>query len=199
MGSQTAGRGGGGGGRGAARRLRGGHVKGDASKMLWNTVRFMSWSLVLVLVDAQYSHTALFPLALRTKRETPRLVDPSFQRSVDDVKLLFEILLSGMEIGGEDDALLIPDPELASLGNVRSLQVICQDVLPKRLSQIKRLIAELDARSRPLNRRDFERTVLTLVFAAQTLAEASEPQRKEAWASAVVRLFGAVRKDLGLK
>ncbi|XP_054656767.1 protein FAM180A [Dunckerocampus dactyliophorus] len=162
--------------------------------MLWKVVLLISLSFILV--DVQYCHAALYPSALRTKRGTPRLVDPSFQHSVEDAKLLFEILLTGMEIRGEEDTLLIQDPELASLRRVRSLAVICEDVLPKRLSEIKRLTAELDERRRPLSRQDFERTVLTLVYAARTVAEASEPERREAWARSVIQLFRAIQKDL---
>lgn len=99
-----------------------------------------------------------------------------------------------MEIQGGE--MLIPDEELASLRSVEKLEVICEDVLPKRLSDIRRLIAELAQRRQPLSWQDFERTVLTLVYTTQTLARVSSPQQREAWTDAVIQLFKAVQKDL---
>ncbi|XP_042371192.1 protein FAM180A-like, partial [Plectropomus leopardus] len=104
------------------------------------------------------------------------------------------ILLAGMQISAKD--VLIPDEELASLRAVEKLEVLCEDVLPKRLSDIRRLTAELAQRRQPLSWQDFERTVLTLVYATQTLARGSGPQQREAWTDAVIQLFRAVQKDL---
>ncbi|AWO98188.1 putative protein FAM180A-like [Scophthalmus maximus] len=135
------------------------------------------WALLAVvylsihLAATQHQRRALFPGARRIKRGTYSLVDPTFQRSAADVDLLFEILLAGMQIEGEGHAMLIPDEELASLRSVERLDVICED--------------------------DFERTVLTLVYAAQTLAGAGGRQQREAWTDAAVQLFRAVQKDLG--
>lgn len=101
-----------------------------------------------------------------------------------------------MQIEGEEHALLIPDEELASLRSVEKLEVICEDVLPKKLTDIRRLTAELAQRRRPLSWQDFERTVLTLVYTTQTLAHISNQDQREAWTDAVLQLFRAVRKDL---
>lgn len=102
-----------------------------------------------------------------------------------------------MQILGEDAGVWVPDLELASLRTVRHLEVICEDVLPKKLPDIRRLTAELNRRRRrPLGGRDFERTVLTLVFATQTLGRVAERRQKEVWAEAVIRLFTAVQLDL---
>lgn len=101
-----------------------------------------------------------------------------------------------MQIEGDERTMLIPDQELASLRSVEKLEVICDDVLPKSLSDIRRLAAELARRRQPLSWQDFERTVLTLVYAAQTLAHISSEQQREAWTDAMVQLFRAVQKDL---
>ncbi|XP_077400877.1 protein FAM180A [Vanacampus margaritifer] len=152
--------------------------------------------LFFSVASAQHPRSALYPAALHPKQGAPWLRDPSFQQSVEDVELLFEILLSGMEIRGQEP-LVIADPELASLRGVRSLELICDDVLPKSLPQVLRLSARLDGRRRPLSAPDFERTVLTLVYAAQTAAAAADgTERRRAWAGSVVRLFRAIRKDL---
>lgn len=101
-----------------------------------------------------------------------------------------------MQIEDEEHTMLIPDEELASLRSVEKLEVICEDVLPKKLSDIRRLTAELAQRRASLSWQDFERTVLTLVYSTQTLARISNPQQREVWTDAVIQLFKAVQKDL---
>lgn len=103
-----------------------------------------------------------------------------------------------MQIEGAEHSMLIPDEELASMRSVEKLEVICDDILPKRLSDIRRLTAELAQRRQPLSQQDFERTVLTLVYTTQMLARVSSRQEREAWTDAVVQLFRAVQKDLKL-
>ncbi|KAM8739918.1 protein FAM180A [Acanthopagrus schlegelii] len=162
------------------------------------------WALIVVvylsiyLAATQHHRKALYPSTYRIKRGTYWLINPAFQRSVEDVNLLFEILLAGMQIEGAEHSMLIPDEELASMRNVEKLEVICDDILPKRLSDIRRLTAELAHRRQPLSQQDFERTVLTLVYTTQTLARVSSRQEREAWTDAVVQLFRAVQKDLKL-
>lgn len=152
--------------------------------------------LSMYLAATQHHRKALYPSAYRIKRGAYSLINPTFQRSVEDVNLLFEILLAGMQIQGEELDMLIPDEELASLRCVEKLEVICEDILPKRLSDIRRLTAELAQRRQPLSWQDFERTVLTLVYATQTVVRVSSQQQREAWMDAVVQLFRAVQKDL---
>lgn len=101
-----------------------------------------------------------------------------------------------MQIPDGGQEMQISDKELASLRSVVKLEVVCEDVLPKRLSDIRRLTAELDRRRRPLSWPDFERTVLTLVYAAQTLARSSSRHQREAWADAATQLFRALQEDL---
>lgn len=108
-----------------------------------------------------------------------------------------QILLAGMQIEDERHTMLIPDEELASLRSVQKLDVICEDVLPKSLSDIRRLIAGLARQGeRPLSQQDFERTVLTLVHGAQILGHMSDRQQREVWTEAVMQLFRAIQKDL---
>lgn len=103
-----------------------------------------------------------------------------------------------MQIQDATGIMLIPDEELASLRSVEKLEVICEDVLPKSLSDIRRLAAELARRRQPLRQQDFERTVLTLVYGVQTLARLSSQQQREAWRDTVMQLFRVVAKDLKL-
>ncbi|XP_037552121.1 protein FAM180A [Nematolebias whitei] len=152
--------------------------------------------LISLQVSAQRHRKALYPAAYRMKRGAYSLINPTFQRSEEDAGLLFEILLAGMQIRGEDHTLLIPDEELASLRSVKTLEVICEDVLPKKLSDIRRLTADLAQRRRPLSWQDFERTVLTLVYTSQTLAQITDQNQRELWTDSLVQLFRAVQKDL---
>ncbi|XP_013876123.1 protein FAM180A [Austrofundulus limnaeus] len=161
------------------------------------------WWILLAVVyllslqaAAQHHRKALYPAAYRVKRGAYSLINPTFQHSQEDAGLLFEILLSGMQIRGDNDTLLIPDEELASLRRVKALEIICEDVLPKKLSEIRRLTAELARRRRPLGWQDFERTVLTLVYTSQTLAQTADPYQRGLWTDSLMQLFRAVQKDL---
>ncbi|TMS03096.1 Protein FAM180A [Larimichthys crocea] len=135
--------------------------------------------LSFYLAATQHHRKALYPSAYRIKRGTYSLINPTFQHSMEDVNLLYEILLAGMQIQGVKRTMMIPDEELASLRRVEKLEVICDDVLPKRLSDIRRLTAMLAQRQQPLSWQDFERTVLTLVYTTQTLARVSNQQQRE--------------------
>ncbi|KAF7666848.1 hypothetical protein LDENG_00092600 [Lucifuga dentata] len=132
----------------------------------------------------------------RIKRGTYLLINPTFQSSLEDVNLLYEILLAGMQIADEQQAVLIPDEELASLRSVGKLEVICEDVLPKSLSDIRRLTAKLAKRQQPLSQQEFERTVLTMVYISQTLAQIRNQHQREAWMDALIQLFRVLQKDL---
>ncbi|XP_041637119.1 protein FAM180A [Cheilinus undulatus] len=152
--------------------------------------------LSIYLEAAQHHRKALYPSAYRIKRGTYSLINPTFQQSMEDVNLLFEILLAGLQIEDDGHNMWIPDEELASLRSVEKLEVICDDVLPKKLSDIRRLIEELSQRRQRLSPQDFERTVLTLVYSAQTLAKIRDKQQREAWMDSMVQLFKAVQRDL---
>ncbi|XP_034529802.1 protein FAM180A [Notolabrus celidotus] len=165
----------------------------------------MQWWAPLIVVylstcleAIQHHRKALYPNAYRIKRGTYSLINPTFQRSMEDVNLLFEILLAGMQIQDGDHTMFIPDEELASMSSVKKLEVICEDVLPRKLTEIRRLTAELAQRGRPLSQEDFERTVLTLVYSAQTVARVGDQRQREAWTDSVTELFKAIQKDLRL-
>uniref|UniRef100_A0A3Q3AGN8 Family with sequence similarity 180 member A n=1 Tax=Kryptolebias marmoratus TaxID=37003 RepID=A0A3Q3AGN8_KRYMA len=145
---------------------------------------------------SRWKEIMLTEFSFLIKRGAYSLINPTFQHSEEDTGLLFEILLAGMQIRDEGHALLIPDEELASLRPVQTLEVICEDVLPKKLSDIRRLTADLARRRQPLSWQDFERTVLTLVYTSQTLAQITEQNQRELWTDTLVQLFRAVQKDL---
>ncbi|CAB1322940.1 unnamed protein product [Coregonus sp. 'balchen'] len=124
------------------------------------------------------------------------MVKPTFQNSIEDVNLLYEILLAGLQFGDERTLFSVQDEELASLRKTRKLEVICEDILPKTLSDIRRLTSDLSNHMGRLRLEDFERTVLTMVYTAQRLANATTDQQRDLWAESFVSLYRAIKLDL---
>lgn len=124
------------------------------------------------------------------------MVNPTFQNSIEDVNLLFEILLAGLQFGDEHTLFSVQDEELASLRKTKKLEVICEDILPKTLSDIHRLTSDLSNHMGHLRLEDFERTVLTMVYTAQRLANATTGQQRDLWAESFVSLYRAIKLDL---
>ncbi|XP_066541682.1 protein FAM180A isoform X2 [Hoplias malabaricus] len=137
-----------------------------------------------------------FPSALRVKRGTASLVNPIFQTSIKDVNLLFEILLSGLTFEDGKGSFSVHDEELASLRQTHKLEVICEDVLPRTLAEVRRLTSTLVQGVGHLTREDFERIVLTLVYTAQQMVQSSTVYQREAWAESFISLYKVVKQDL---
>ncbi|CAJ1057162.1 protein FAM180A-like [Xyrichtys novacula] len=137
---------------------------------------------------------ALFPAASRLKRGAAAVDNLTFHNSLNDVNLLFEILLAGthFETSGE---FLVHDAELASLRKTRNLEVICEEIIPRNLTDIITLISNLSNHAGHLHPEDFERTLLTLVFTAQQMVNGNKQQR-EMWAESFVSLYKAIKQDL---
>ncbi len=107
-----------------------------------------------------------------------------------------QVLWSGGYMDAVDGTLHISDQELASMRKLEVLEVLCEDVLPRSLSEIQRLSAQLEQRRGSLRMDDFERTVLTMVFTAQHLPHTSPGHQRELWVNALLRLYKAVKGDL---
>ncbi|KAL7867601.1 hypothetical protein SRHO_G00089850 [Serrasalmus rhombeus] len=163
------------------------------------TTVLMILSLVLCHLSisaALHWRKALYPSAFRVKRGTPTLLNPSIQRSVEDANLLYEALWSGLYVDTGEGVLHVADEELASLRQLQPLEVVCEDILPRTLSDIRRLCHQLEQRQGHLSREDFERTVLTMVYTAEKLAQATPGHQKELWEDAFVQLYKAIKRDL---
>ncbi|XP_035497650.1 protein FAM180A [Scophthalmus maximus] len=134
----------------------------------------------------------LFPAASRTKIG---VVNPTFYDSFDDVHLLFEILLTGIhfEAGGE---FSVKDAELASLRKTRHLEVICEEIIPRKLTDIYRLTSGLSNHVGHLHQEDFERTLLTLVYVTQQMFNTTTEQQRDVWAESFVSLYKSIKQDL---
>ncbi|XDV24314.1 hypothetical protein PO909_028527 [Leuciscus waleckii] len=109
---------------------------------------------------------------------------------------VLQVLLSGAYIDASRGTLHVADRELASMRKLEVLEVLCEDVLPRSLSEIRRLSAQLSVRRGPLRMEDFERTVLTMVFTAQQLQHTHPGHQRELWANALLQLYQAIKEDL---
>ncbi|XP_051748289.1 protein FAM180A [Ctenopharyngodon idella] len=162
-------------------------------------IRILSVSALMCQMSITASlhwRKALYPSAFRVKRGTPALLNPSFQKSVEDANLLYEVLLSGAYMDAARGTLHISDQELASMRKLEILEVLCEDVLPRSLSEIQRLGAQLALRRGSLRMEDFERTVLTMVFTAQQLQHTNPGHQRELWANSLIPLYKAIKEDL---
>ncbi|KAI5622643.1 protein FAM180A [Silurus asotus] len=173
-------------------------------------VEIMETTLVLLILSFVLCHLSisaalhwrrvLYPSALRVKRGTPELLNPSVQRSVEDANLLYEavkVVWSGLYVEPEKSVLRVADEELASLRSLQPLEVVCEDVLPRTLSDIRRLCHQLEQHRARLSKEDFERTVLTMVYTAQRITQSAEGHQRELWADALLQLYKSIKKDLG--
>ncbi|XP_062318841.1 protein FAM180A-like [Osmerus eperlanus] len=162
----------------------------------WKVVVVTLFYCVMDACTAQRRNKALFPSAVRVKRGMASMVNPTFHNSIQDVNLLFEILLAGLQFGGEAGPFSLPDAELASLRQTRKLEVICEDVIPRKLTEVRRLTSDLSSHLGHLRPEDFERTVLTMVYTAQRISNSTSGHQREVWAESFVSLFQAIKQDL---
>ncbi|XP_019959143.1 protein FAM180A [Paralichthys olivaceus] len=149
-----------------------------------------------IKICVTHSHTkTLFPAASRTERGAANMVNPTFSNSIEDVNLLFEILMTGInfEANGE---FSVRDAELASLRKTQNLEVICEEIIPRRLTDIFRLVSGLSDHTGPLQQDDFERTLLTLVYITQQMVNSTSERQRDVWAESFVSLYKAIKQDL---
>lgn len=90
----------------------------------------------------------------------------------------------------------VDDSELASLRKTRKLEVICEEIIPRDLSDILRLLSNILSNKGHLHQDDFERTLLTLVYTTHRMVNSTSKHQREAWAESFVRLYKAIKQDL---
>uniref|UniRef100_K7FD02 Family with sequence similarity 180 member A n=1 Tax=Pelodiscus sinensis TaxID=13735 RepID=K7FD02_PELSI len=144
--------------------------------------------------NLSFSPAMLFPAAQRYKRSLSALVSPVLQNSLDDVDMLFEFLLAELEID-KGLKISIKDEELASLRKAKEFDTICNDIIPKSITEIRRLSVRLSNYPTVLKKEDFERTVLTMVYTAYRAAQ-SRKHQKAVWAESFISLYKALKHDL---
>ncbi|KAI3371577.1 hypothetical protein L3Q82_024144 [Scortum barcoo] len=138
---------------------------------------------------------ALFPAVSRVTRGVTNVVNPTFHNSFNDAHLLFEILLAGVHFKASGD-FSVQDAELASLLKTRNMEVICEELIPRKLSDIFRLISDLNNYIGHLHQDDFERTLLTLVYTTQQMVNSTDEHQRDVWAQSFVSLYKAIKQDL---
>ncbi|XP_051886454.1 protein FAM180A-like [Pristis pectinata] len=162
-------------------------------------------TLILLIFSTNVCATALpkrnkvlFPSAQRLKRnlDCDIPINPVFQRSQKDVELLYEFLLGGLNID-DNFKCTLKDEELASMRAGKKFNVIINNIIPKNITDIRRLTYRLSKYSGQLKPVDFERMLLTLLF---TVYRASRYQghQQDTWVEALVNIFQALRRDLML-
>ncbi|XP_063164740.1 protein FAM180A [Candoia aspera] len=147
-------------------------------------------------VPPRWNRAMIFPSAQRVKRSSAALLNPVLQKSQDDVDLLFEFLLGELDIG-EDLKITVKDEELASTRKAMTFDTLCNDVIPKSITEIRRLSSRLLGYPGMLKKEDFERTVLTMVYTAYRTAQ-SQGHQKDTWAESFVKLYKVLMHDLKL-
>lgn len=90
----------------------------------------------------------------------------------------------------------VEDGELASLRQTKKLEVLCEEIIPRDLPDILRLVSHISETHGHLHQDDFERTLLTLVYTTQRMANSTSGHQREAWAQSFVHLYKAIKQDL---
>ncbi|XP_056137760.1 protein FAM180A [Lampris incognitus] len=161
----------------------------------WKVMVFCLFYSCIHTCDTQRRNKALFP-SVRVKRGMLTMLNPTFLKAIDDVNLLFEILLSGLQFGDSSRQFSVNDAELASFRKTRKLEVICEEIVPRKLTDIRKLTAHLSNHFGHLHQEDFERTLLTLVYTTQQLVNSTTNHQRDIWAESFVSLFKAIKQDL---
>ncbi|KAM4733900.1 protein FAM180A-like isoform 2-T2 [Anableps anableps] len=156
----------------------------------------VSWRMVMV--GLLYCHIRTGVTKSQTqakeKREPPAAIKTTFH-TINDAHLLFEILMAGVRFGPRGE-FSVDDAELSSLRQTRNLDIICEEIVPQKLTDVLRLTAELSGHSGPLRQLDFERLLMTLVYTSQRMSSAASVHHREMWAESFVGLFKAIKRDL---
>ncbi|KAM8973472.1 protein FAM180A [Pelodytes ibericus] len=143
----------------------------------------------------KWQRVVFFPEAHRIRRSSAELLNPVLQTSVPEVELLYEFLLTGVRID-EEDRLTLLDPELSTLRKATTFDVLCNDVIPKSIADIRRLGAKLIHLQGPMKSVDFERTLLTMAYTAFKTSKTPNADQQKVWLESLINLFTALRKDL---
>lgn len=107
-----------------------------------------------------------------------------------------QFLLGELEID-DDLKITVKDEELASTRKAMMFDTLCNDVIPKSITEIRRLSSRLSGYPGMLKKEDFERTVLTMVYTAYRTAQ-SQGHQKDTWAESFVNLYKLLMHDLKL-
>ncbi|XP_032434085.1 protein FAM180A-like isoform X2 [Xiphophorus hellerii] len=162
-----------------------------------DTVAMVSWRIVMFGLFYCFIRTGVTKSQTRAKvkRGSSAAGNPTFYKTMNDVHLLYEILMAGVrfEPSGE---FSVDDAELSSLRQTRNLNFICEEIFPKKLTEVFGLIAELSEHSASLHQEDFERILMTLVYTTQKMISAASVHQRGMWGESFVGLYKAIKRDL---
>uniref|UniRef100_A0A3P9QAQ6 Family with sequence similarity 180 member A n=1 Tax=Poecilia reticulata TaxID=8081 RepID=A0A3P9QAQ6_POERE len=158
-------------------------------------VAMVSWRLVMLGLFYCFIRTGVTKSQTRVKGGSSAAGNPTFYKTISDAHLLYEILMAGVRFE-PSGGFSVDDAELSSLRQTRNLNFICEEIVPKKLTDVFGLIAGLSDHSASLHQDDFERILMTLVYTTQQMIGAASVHQREMWAESFVGLYKAVKRDL---
>ncbi|PWA30439.1 hypothetical protein CCH79_00015306 [Gambusia affinis] len=115
---------------------------------------------------------------------------------LSDANLMFEILLSGVELNKDNNVFLL-DEELASMRKGREFLSQINDGIPRTLISTELMIKTQEARLKtPLTRDQFENQVLSMVYSALQIGVQRNKEEREAWGEVLIQLANITTYDL---
>ncbi|XP_011605717.1 protein FAM180B isoform X1 [Takifugu rubripes] len=112
-----------------------------------------------------------------------------------DAKLMFEILLGGLELDQDNNVLLL-DQELASMRSGRAFLSQINDNIPRTPSSMMQMASMLHSqRSRSLPPPQFDRVVLSLVYSALQ-GQQQDGEERQAWGEVLLQLANVTVHEL---
>ncbi|XP_043981488.1 protein FAM180B [Gambusia affinis] len=115
---------------------------------------------------------------------------------LSDANLMFEILLSGVELNKDNNVFLL-DEELASMRKGREFLSQINDGIPRTLISTELMIKTQEARLKtPLTRDQFENQVLSMVYSALQTGVQRNKEEREAWGGVLIQLANITTYDL---
>ncbi|XP_034542259.1 protein FAM180B [Notolabrus celidotus] len=118
------------------------------------------------------------------------------QAPVSDANLMFEILLSGVELDRDNNIVLL-DKELASMRQGRAFLSQINDNIPRSLSSMRQMVTTFEGpRKRPLTQDQFESLVLSMVYSAHRSLQKEGGEEREAWGGVLLQLANVTVHEL---
>ncbi|XP_051238000.1 protein FAM180A [Dicentrarchus labrax] len=122
--------------------------------------------------------------------------NPTSQKTVSDASLMFEFLLSGLEMD-QDNNIILHDKELASMRSGRAFLSQINDNIPRSRSSMLQMVTALKAQKRrPLTQTQFESLVLSMVYSAYQARHQDRDEEQKAWGGVLLQLANVTVHEL---
>ncbi|KAL0968840.1 hypothetical protein UPYG_G00272580 [Umbra pygmaea] len=118
-------------------------------------------------------------------------------QSISEANLMFEFLLSGIEID-EDNNIFLLDLEMASMKQGRAFLARINDNIPKTLSSIDQMVKALEDQRGPLPLAapQFESLILGIVYCAHQAKLQVQDDDRDKWSDVMFRLANITVNEL---